>query len=342
MNALRIYIVLIGMVVALAVPTAGQCQSNSCPSAGGGFGGGYGQPGYEKPAYGQPVSDQAPFDTPPADLPARDFTPTDKSNGFQQHDAAQSAFSEDESFAEPAPISEFKAIDCEVQVQHPLTFDWKTIKEFSNEADAISYQEQLEKRFWVIYQPRGAAADSRRVLEAKSKSDARSQASALRHDGNRITQVQPVEVQVVEKSLSNILAEEHGNSGRGLIAAQDEAAAGNDEAMEIALANFTQTEAPTIQSELAPLVGLWQATTEQSSGELQTVFLEVFDDGTATLTVPDDRGGTVSINRDVSLTEGNLLLSSGEKALNLGKVKSATEKLVVLTRKEGDLIFQRQ
>ena len=54
---------------------------------------------------------------------------------------------------EPEPSDEglFGVVSLEVQVQHPLTFAWQTVKTFDDELLADAYTAQIESRYWVIY-----------------------------------------------------------------------------------------------------------------------------------------------------------------------------------------------
>ena len=296
-----------------AVAASGQCKKRICPT------GGY---GYSQPYY-QPAQPQYPvvYDTPVVQ---------------------QEPIDDDEQFLDDEQFVEFKAVECEVQVQHPLTFDWRTVKEFGTEDEAYAYQEQIEQRYWVIYQARGVRKQS--YLEANDKSDARSKVAALRQNGSRVKKIAPVEVQVVEKSIAPIFAEDDALVLENIDLdgqPDSDTAIESESQVETAFSSLAQP-ATKIQSELAPLVGLWKATTEQADGEVAAILLELRDDGSATLTVPDAKGGTASLSREVSLTDGNLLLSNGSNTLNLGKVESAEANQVIIARAEGQFTFVRQ
>ena len=101
--------------------------------------------------------------------------------------------------------------------------------------------------------------------------------------------------------------------------------------------------APTessVPNELAPLLGLWEAVTQDASGQVNRILLNLNADGSAEMTVPSAGGGQVTIEREFAVEDGVFKLS-GETDLILGNVLEAEADKVVLDRSGAKITFLR-
>lgn len=281
----------------LTTPNASaQCSSNrSCPT------GGYRPtvPTYQPQNYYPPAPVHQPIATTPCNTdPLPDFepSPTDVPNLQEQ-------------FASTGVAPNLVTI--EVQVQHPLDFQWKTVKAFDEFQLAQDYKAQIEGRYWIVYTARGKT----KILEAANASDARSKTGALRSTGASIKSVTEMQIQFAEESFQTLF---------------DDVVAGIDEGRENS----------KVPNELQPLIGLWEAATMNANGEVNRILLNLNGDGTAEMTVPSAGCGQVSIEREFAVEEGVFKLT-GETDLILGEVLEAGPEKVVLNRTGSKITFLR-
>ena len=210
--------------------------------------------------------------------------------------------------SEPLPQN---LVTLELQVKHPLNFEWKTIKTFEDPEVAEAYRSQIEGRYWVVFK---AAAGQTKFLEAVDLFDARSKANALRTTGAKILQIKPYELQFAEESFQDLF----------------DSAVGGDEGL---------VDSP-VPNDLQPLLGLWEAVTRDANGELNRILLDLRADGTAEMQVPSAGGGQVTIEREFAVEEGVFKLT-GETDIILGNVLEAESDKVVLDRSGAEITFLR-
>ena len=209
----------------------------------------------------------------------------------------------------PGPVG--GVVTYEVRVQHPLSFDWRTVKSFDSETLAAEYARQIENRYWVVY-----GNSPVQFLEAANQADARSKANALQRAGTYVKAVAPIQVQVGEESFQALF----------------------DDAAQPALAG----PAPQVPNELQPLLGLWEAATQNADGQVSRILLNLNGDGTADLTVPTAAGGEVKIKRDFAIDDDGIFkLTGGPQDLVLGEVVEAGAEKVVLDRNGAKVTFLR-
>lgn len=215
----------------------------------------------------------------------------------------------------PSPVVQPEAdpaglVTIDVQVQHPLTFAWQTVKSFDDAALANQYAAEIENRHWVVYQQ----SSTTKYIEASSLASARSKASTLRSTGAKIKAIDRIQVQLTEESFQSIF---------------------DDVANEVAAA------APSpVPNELQPLLGLWEAVTKTADGQINRILLDLHADGTADMTVPTASGGEVKINREFAV-EQSVFKLKGTSELVLGEVKEAGADKVVLDRNGSLITFLR-
>lgn len=271
-------------------------------------------------AYRPPVAyNPVPTCTNPAYCPPTTYAPIDDGYAYEDDYLYEDAYYDDEGalfddateFDAPA-----KVVECEVQVQHPLTFAWKTVKTFDDELTAEEYKAQIENRCWVIYQPAGTTQP--KFLEAKNRGDASSKATALRSAGAKINKIEQVQALVSEKPLQPLF--------------EDEAA------LEVAITEFAT---PKVPNDIEPLLGLWEAVTMNAEGEVQKLLLDLNPNGDAKLTAPTAAGGQATLQRPFAIEDGLFKLGEGEDEMILGEVLSADADEVVLAREEGEITFTR-
>lgn len=200
----------------------------------------------------------------------------------------------------------------EVQVQHPLRFDWQTVKTYEDESAAEQYVDQIKGRYWVVY----TVGSNQQYLEGKSLADARSRTGTLLQTGAKVQAIKPIQIQIVEESFQNVF---------------DEAIGGATPA----------AEASTVPNELQPLLGLWEAVPRDASGHVQRILLDLHKDGTAEMTVPTVGGGETKIERDFAVVDGIFKLTNDTGEIVLGSVVEAGAEKVVLDRKGAKLTFLR-
>ena len=233
------------------------------------------------------------------------------------------------------PISEpFGTVDYEVQVQHPLTFAWQVVKTFPDEEAAYDYAAQIENRYWVLYRGR---SDGTKFIEARNVSDARSKATALRRAGAIVQAIEPFQVEVGEESLQPIFddAEQFAE-----ISAEEPVFASAERSVAQPLAG--PPAAAEVPNELAPLLGLWEAATQDAEGNVTRILLNLNADGTAEMTVPTATGGKVTLEREFAIdAEGTFKLTGGSSELVLGEVLEAGADKVVLDRSGARITFLR-
>lgn len=241
---------------------------------------------------------------------------------------------DEEEFVDEESDLEVKAVECEVQVQHPLTFEWITVQSFGDEEQAQAYQERIEQRYWVLHRSNGSRQTS--FQEAYSRSDANSRTASLRRAGNAILDVKPVVAQVVELSLlplldsAPLLDDEPEQFDADLAggAASEESG------------SFQET-APAAPNDLEALLGLWEAATRDADGNAQRLLLNLNADGSAELTVPTAGGGETRIERSFQIEDGAFKLVDGASELVLGNLIEADADRVVLERPEGRITLTR-
>lgn len=220
-------------------------------------------------------------------------------------------------FVEPEPelpAETIGLVSYEVQVQHPINFDWQTVKIFDDEFLASEYAGQIETRYWVLY--RSASSAATKFVEGRSLTDARSKANALRRTGMLIQAINPFQVQVSEEGLQAFF----------------------DEAADTAA---TAQAEPAVPNELQPLLGLWEAVTRDADGQLNRILLDLNEDGTAEMTVPTAGGGQVKIEREFAVEDGVFKLANDNGELVLGNVVEAGADKVVLERGGANITFLR-
>ena len=100
-----------------------------------------------------------------------------------------------------------------------------------------------------------------------------------------------------------------------------------------------ESEAP---NKLAPLLGLWEAATQDAEGNVTRILLNLNADGSAEMTVPTATGGKVTLERDFAIdAEGTFKLTGGSSELVLGNVVEAGAEKVVLDRGGAKITFLR-
>jgi hypothetical protein len=108
--------------------------------------------------------------------------------------------------------------------------------------------------------------------------------------------------------------------------------------VQVAGAEAVADDAP--QSDLDPLLGLWQAVTTDAAGNVNKVLMNMLPGGNAELTVPT-ANGSATVKGKVLLADGDFRLDLGTRVLTVGKVVSAAADKVVLQRAEGQINFTR-
>ena len=233
------------------------------------------------------------------------------------------------------PIGEpFGTVDYEVQVQHPLTFAWQVVKTFPDEEAAYDYAAQIEVRHWVLYQGRSSGT---KFIEARNVSDARSKATALRRAGAIVQAIEPFQVEVSEESLQPIFDDAERFAE---VSAEEPVFAAAEPAAEQPIA--APAAAPEVPNDLAPLLGLWEAATQDAEGNVTRILLNLNADGTAEMTVPTATGGKVTLEREFAIdAAGTFKLTGGGRELVLGDVDEAGAEKVVLDRGGAKITFLR-
>ena len=262
-----------------------------------------------------------------------------------------------------------KVFQCEVQVQHPISFTWQTVRSFGDVRSANQYKTAIESRYVIVYLRPGS--DQPSLLEAVNQQDANAKTDGLKLSGSVIRDVRSLRARVVEESLQALL-----NDNSGLFDQQaslqlpqlqqppqqnpsaspqqpqpsqqqqplnqpSEQPVDQNQLMT-SLASFAQSDTESaVDNALLPLMGLWQAVTKDAEGQTQRVLLNLEATGFATLTIPNADGGDTSINRKFAVENDQLNLIDGENRLTLGRILSADAEKVELVRAEGKITFVR-